>query len=137
MVGSARPGTHSTKGTGVSATIKADPDLGDVYRASPATTPQGDAHGDNARPVGVVELTPRVAKTLTRTTNPRRDVRVIESPANPRLGLVAGAWTDHKPRPVMLHWFATPNCAYLGALDEAEHEALLRFWETTKMLGRE
>lgn len=113
-----------------------DPELGDVYMASPETTPFGDAHGDNARPVGVAELNKRVVSTLTRTTHPTRDCRKLESPANLRLDLVAGWWTDHKPRPIPRRWFGTHECRFRGPLDDDEREEFLRFWQTTKMLGR-
>lgn len=121
----------------MSTTIKAKPDLGDVYRAAPTTTPLGDAHGDNGRPVGVVELAVHVVHTLTRTTHPRESARKLDSPAIPRLGLYqAAAWTDYKPRPIRYAKFATNECAYLGPLDDDECEALLNFWRMTKMLGR-
>jgi hypothetical protein len=120
----------------VATTIKAEPDLGDVYRAAPTTTPFGDAHGDHGRPVGVVEHAVHVVHTLTRTTHPRRSARRLDSPANPRLGLKAAAWTDDKPRPIQYTKFVTGECAYLGPLDDDEREALLGFWRTTKMLGR-
>jgi len=115
---------------------KPQPEPGDVYRVTPATSPLGDAHGDNRRPAGVVELSTHVAHTVTRTTHSQRSARVLDSPANPRLRLDEGAWTDHKPRPIPLHWFATEECEFLGALDDAEREALLTFWKVTKMLGR-
>lgn len=120
----------------VATIIKAKPDLGDVYRAAPTTTPFRDAHGGNGRPVGVVELAVHVVHTLTRTTHPQRSVRKLDSPANPRLGLKAAAWTDDKPRPIHYAKFATDECAYLGPLDDDEREAMLDFWKTTKMLGR-
>jgi hypothetical protein len=120
----------------VSVTVKTDPAVGDVYRVTPETSPLGDAHGENRRPVGVVQLDPNVAKTLTRTTHPRREHRIVESPANTKLGLDAGAWTDHKPRPIPYRWFGTTECDFLGPLDAEERDELLRFWETTKMLGR-
>ena len=66
----------------------------------------------------------------------RADDRPGASPANPGLRLDEGAWTDHKPRPIPLHWFATEECEFLGALDDDEREALLTFWKATKMLGR-
>lgn len=117
-------------------TEKHDPQLGDVYLASPKTTPFGDAHGDNARPVGITEISKRVISTLTRTTHPTRDCRKIVSPANPRLSLVPGWWTDHKPRPIPRRWLDTEECRFRGPLDENEREELLRFWQMTKMLGR-
>ncbi len=116
--------------------IKAEPDLGDVYRAAPTTTPLGDAHGDHGRPVGVVEHAVHVVHTLTRSTHPRPSARKLDSPANRRLGLRAGTWTDEKPRPIRYAKFATDECAYLGPLDDDEREALLNFWRSTKMLGR-
>lgn len=118
------------------ATETHGPELGDVYIASPKTTPFGDAHGNNARPVGVTEIQRRVVSTLTRTTHPTRDCRKLESPANPQLGLVLGWWTDHKPRPILRRRFDTDECRFRGPLDDSEREELLRFWRTTKMLGR-
>lgn len=123
-------------GINVAVHKKPKPELGDVYRVTPATSPLGDSHGSNRRPAGVVELSPHVARTLTRTTHPSRTARSLPSPANPVLGLREGAWTDHKPRPIPLRWFATDECEYLGALDDDEREAMLEFWKATKMLGR-
>jgi hypothetical protein len=126
----------SREGSSVSVKVKADPEVGDVYRVTPATSPFGDAHGQRRRPVGVVQLDPNVSKTLTRTTHPKPGCRVLESAANARLGLEAGAWTDHRPRPIPNHWFGTSECEFMGPLDADERRDLVRFWETTKMLGR-
>lgn len=116
---------------------KPDPELGDVYWAKPQTSLFGDAHGDNARPVGVVELKPRVAQTLTRTTHPRKDAMKIESPTNAELGLQGGWWTDYKPRPIMLATFADANeCRYAGPLPENERDDLVDLWQKSRMLGR-
>ncbi len=123
-------------GINVAVENKPEPEPGDVYRVTPATSPLGDAHGHNRRPAGVVELSPHVAHTLTRTTHPQKCARVLNSPANPGLRLDEGAWTDHKPRPIPLHWFATEECEFLGALGDEQREALLTFWKATKMLGR-
>lgn len=124
-----------TNATVLSA-LKEDPALGDVYRVSPKTSPFGDAHGDNSRPAGVVELAPRVVSTLTRTMHPTHGARTLYSAANPALGLKEGWWSDHKPRPIARHLFTTAECAYLGPLPEEEASDLLTFWDTTKMLGR-
>jgi hypothetical protein len=116
---------------------KPNPDLGDVYWAKPQTSLFGDAHGDNARPVGVVELNPRVAQTLTRTTHPQRDALKVESPASVELGLQAGWWTDYKPRPIMLATFSDADaCIYAGPLPEEERDDLVQLWQKSKMLGR-
>ena len=128
-------GLHRRVG-GMTIERKPNPELGDVYRVTPATSPFGDSHGANRRPAGVVELGPHVAHTLTRTTHPHGGARVLASPANPPLGLVEAAWTDHKPRPIPLRWFGSDECEFLGALDGTERAELLTFWKTTKMLGR-
>ena len=114
------------------------PEVGDVYRAFPQTSTTGDAHGENGRPVAVVELMARVATTLTRTTHPESDARTVPSPADPELGLSKdGWWTDRHQRPMPYSWFDNPDfCTYLGRLSSETTEKLVAFWEKTIALGR-
>lgn len=114
-----------------------DPQPGDAYRASPATSVNGDAHGDRSRPCAVVERLTRVALALGRTTNPEPDARTLESPANPEIGFTRdGYWQDRFQRPVSRGFWGTPHFVYLGLLPETEAAALTRFWELTNQLGR-
>jgi hypothetical protein len=121
----------------VSTTTKAEPDLGDVYRAAPTTTPLGDAHGDNGRPVGVVELAVHVVHTLTRTTPPSGVRSQARLTGDPKARALPGRSLDRlQATTIRYAKFATNECAYLGPLDDDECEALLNFWRMTKMLGR-
>ncbi|GEM_PF-3498012 len=116
------------------------PDLGDVYRADPRTSVNGDVHGDHKRPVVVVELRSRVAMTLTRTTQrPSKGVRSVRSRVSPSLQLTKpGWWTDLNQRPLSRRQLAKPElCAYLGRLCDPERGEVLRFWDITKSLGKE
>jgi hypothetical protein len=114
-----------------------DPRPGDAYRASPATSFNGDAHGNNPRPCAVVERLKRVALALGRTTHPEPDARTLESPANPELGFTEfGYWQDRYQRPVSRKFWGTADFVYLGLLPETEAAELTRFWELTNMLGR-
>lgn len=114
-----------------------DPQPGDVFRASPDTSVDGDAHGDNARPVGVVERLSRVAYCLGRSTHPEKDARTLPSPAQPNLGLHKEAhWQDRHQRPVARRYWGTEHFVYLGRLSDSEREALAKFWTTTNLLGR-
>lgn len=115
-----------------------DPVEGDVYRTSPDTSVSGDAHGDNKRICGVVELTPRSVLTLTRTTRPEKHARKLESAENKQMGLTKAAWwTDVNQRPLARSWLADPDrVEYLGRLPEPESTKLAEFWQMSKILGR-
>lgn len=117
---------------------KADPELGDVYKASPRTSVNGDVHGQNKRPIGVVKLERRVVRTITRTTQvPAKTDHSIFSAKNPTIGLNKdGYWAGINTRPVMRHHFADSSmCEYLGKLPSLEKESLLQLWNTLDMLG--
>lgn len=122
----------------VTAKTNTVPVLGDVYRCAPSTSANGDVHGGNARLCGTVELLPRSIMTLTRTTNPERGSKTLESPRQPEIGLTKdGYWTDHNQRPLPRTWLAdAAKCEYVGRLPESETDALVNFWATTKLLGR-
>jgi hypothetical protein len=117
----------------------AEPEPGEVYLASPATSTTGDAHGSHARPAGVVERTKNVAHCLTRTKNPERDARTLESPADkhnvPCMTLDAH-WQDRYQRPVAKRFWGTRDFEYSGRLSDEARDALLDFWHTTTLLGR-
>lgn len=118
--------------------VNNNPQPGDVFRASPATSVDGDAHGKRPRPVGVVERLPRVARCLGRTTHPDGNAYTETSPANPHLGLTEDAfWQDRHQRPVPRKYWGTSDFVYLGRLPDPEKEALEKFWDKTKRLGRE
>lgn len=76
--------------------------------------------------------------TLTRTTHPEPGSRTLPSPKNPAIGLTKdGYWTDRNQRPLARRWLDDPaRCKYLGLLPSAQRDALVGFWNTTKMLGR-
>ena len=131
-------GERSHEGGGhISTTTKPEPEVGDAYRCSPKTSVNGDAHGDNKRICGVVEVMPRSVVALTRTTHPEGDARTVESPKGSVPGFTKDAWwTDRNQRPLVRAWLRDGDlCEYLGRLPQGEKEELLRFWETTKMLG--
>lgn len=113
---------------------------GDVYRASPKTSVNGDVHGDHGRPVVVVEYLRNVAKTLARTTQkPPKGARSIKSRASSSLRLTKpGWWTDLNQRPLTRRQLADPElCTYLGRLCDPERREVIHFWGVTKGLGRE
>lgn len=114
------------------------PVLGDVYRCAPNTSANGDVHGGNKRLCGTVEVLPRVITTLTRTTHPEPGARTLESDKRPEIGLTKdGYWTDHNQRPLARTWLAdAAKCEYVGRLPETETVALVKFWDTAKLLGR-
>ncbi|MET9310934.1 hypothetical protein ABZX12_03830 [Kribbella sp. NPDC003505] len=115
----------------------ADPQPADVYKASPATSIDGDAHGDRYRPVAVVERLPRTATCLTRTTHPESRAETLESEKNVEIGLTEdGWWTNRHQRSVPRRFWGTKDFVYSGRLPESEAAALARFWELLGMLGR-
>lgn len=117
---------------------KADPELGDIYKASPLTSVNGDAHGQNKRPIGVVKLERRVVRTITRTTQmPAKTDHSIFSAKDHSIGLNKdGYWAGVNTRPVMRRHFADSSiCEYLGRLPSPEKESLLQLWNTLDMLG--
>ena len=114
-----------------------DPRVGECYMASPETSVNGDAHGQNQRPVAVVERLPRVAVCLGRTTHPRCDDRKVYSPKNPGLGLSKdGYWTDRNQRMIPSKFWGTDKFRYRGKLPQTEVDELAEFWAKTVMLGR-
>lgn len=114
-----------------------DPQPGDVYKAGPKTSVNGDKHGDNKRPVGVVERLKRVAICLGRSKHPEADARTLASPANLSIGLDSDAWwQDRHQRPVAKKFWNTGDFTYAGGLPNDEKEDLIAFWKTTDMLGR-
>ncbi len=120
------------------STVNASPVIGDVYRCAPSTSVNGDVHGSNGRLCGTVEVTSRSVMTLTRTRHPEPGARKLESPRHPEIGLTdEGFWTDQNQRPLARAWLSDASkCDYTGKLPESETDALVRFWEATKLLGR-
>lgn len=115
----------------------ADPQPGDCYKASPATSIDGDVHGSNRRPVGVVERLPRTATCLGRTTNPEPGAMTIPSSKNTELGLDKdGYWTNRHQRSIVRDWWGTSDFVYAGPLPAEEAGELAQFWERLDMLGR-
>lgn len=125
--------------TPVTSKTNTTPVVGDVYRCAPSTSANGDVHGENGRLCGTVEVLPRVITTLTRTTHPERGARTLESGKRPEIGLTKdGYWTDHNQRPLPRSWLGDAGkCEYTGRLPKSETDALVYFWATTKLLGRE
>lgn len=115
----------------------ADPQPGDLYMASPRTSFNGDAHGDNARPFGVAKRNPRVAICVNRTTNPEKDARTIPSPAKPELNLVDAYWQSRFHRTVHRKWWGTDDFRYLDRLPTTEAADLARFFAISEMLGED
>lgn len=115
----------------------ADPQPGDCYKAGPATSIDGDAHGDRRRPVAVVERLERVATCLTRTTHPEPGADTIPSPADPSIGLSQeGCWTNRHQRSIPARFWGTDDFVYAGLLPESEAEELQQFWQRLGLLGR-
>ena len=115
----------------------ADPQLGDAYRASPVTSTTGDVHGESSRPCAVVERQKRVALTLTRTTHPEPDARMLPSPKNEACRFDKdGFWQDRYQRPIHRKYWGTSDFMYVARLPEIEAEQLAEFWKVTLMLGR-
>lgn len=114
-------------------------DVGDVYWSSPRTSIIGDKHGDHWRPAAVavdrgvsVTLIPRTTKR-----RPKRE-RVLESPANPQIGLdEPGWWMERYTRS------AAPSeqlqdarlFRFTGRLSPDEAAAVERFWKVTESIG--
>lgn len=114
-----------------------DPQPGDVFKSSPATSAAGDAHGNRSLPCCVVERLPRVAISLGRTTHPERDARTLESARNTSLGLSEdGWWQDRFQRTVSARFWGTRDFVYSGRLPSPEWDDLQHFWQMTSMLGR-
>lgn len=122
---------------GERVTVKAQPELMDVYWTTPKTV-QGRDHGN--RPAAVVELRGRTVMNVTRTTKtPSRQVDQVESPVNPSCGLdKPGWWTARHQRPIPIRWYkSTEYCRYSGRLPSDEASAVARMWTVITMLGRE
>lgn len=115
-----------------------NPQPGEVYKASPRTSVNGDRHGKTmTRPVGVVERLPRVAMCLGRSTHPEKDARTLDSAKNLSIGLTEdAAWQDRFQRPVPRSFWGTPDFTYAGRLPTQEASDLLQFWAMTTLLGR-
>ncbi len=113
----------------------ADPQPGDLYRASPSTSTNGDRHGNNARPVAVAQRNPNVAICVNRTTNPDSSVRKIESPAKPEHNLKQAWWQARFHRTVHRKWWGTPDFRYVCRLPESEASAVAEFFKISVMLG--
>lgn len=118
--------------------IKPDPEPGDIYRTSPATSLTGDVHGKNMRPVGITDSSERTIRTIARTTqHPRKQDLSLFSPKMPEVGLTKdGYWMARRLRPIVKERFANPeHCQYLGELPSTQRDELLTFWKQLTLLG--
>lgn len=119
-------------------TVKAPPEVTDVYWLHPRTAKQSKRGDHDWRPAFVTEVRARVALNVVRTTRePSKNLNSVPSPVNAECELdKAGWWTEADQRPVPVASYKTAECGYSGRLPTDEAEAVTRMWNVLKMLGR-